>query len=589
MRRIIELAVLSLSALWAAEGLAQAPTCDGRLLTMPAGTDGDDAIVGTPGDDVIFGGGGADQIDGGGGNDFICGGDGNDVLAGSDGDDTLIGGDGDDALSGGAGDDVHQSGAGVDSCDGGAGIDSADRDCEAPSGMDVEVVFLTLRAADGTPLAGELYVPTGGQAASGTRRVAMLHRHGALGSYAVGVPRLAGLYGAIRGFTVLALNRRDWGPDAGGGNTLFEDATRDLGVGMDFLEQLGFDQVFIGGHSQGTTNAGVYPGYVPDSRLVGVGLYGTISDARISAENVVFAGFYDAHVALAGQLVSQGETEANTVIGWDTAFGQQVFRSPRSWLSYYGPDTLAVPVREITGSPVPVLLLRAQGDLFTLHQWSVAVRDAAAAAGVDATYTVLPYPDTVFDPAFFGGNAHSFVGIERELIATTLDWLRARVPDTDQFTTGIAFPQAIAGNYPPYARAGADVVSGAASAGLDGSASYDIDDPAGAVAGYQWTQIDGPAVDIDDSASTTPTVTATGYGAQIATFMLTVTDADGATASDTVQVTLDGGEAPASPDDDGLRSSGNGSSLDGWALAALAAAAARRRRRYTARPPPPYT
>jgi pimeloyl-ACP methyl ester carboxylesterase len=399
-----------------------------------------------------------------------------------------------------------------------------------------------------------------------------VHSHGAQGSYASGVPRLSGLYGAIRGFTVLALNRRDWGTSAGGGDTLFEDATRDLGVGVDFLERLGFDKVFIGGHSQGTTNAGVYPGYVPDSRLVAVGLYGTVSDARISAENVVFAGLYADHVVTAQDLVSQGEVQAHTVVGWDTAFGQQVFRSPRTWLSYYGPDTLAVPEREITASPVPVLLLRAQGDLFTIGPWSVAVRDAAVGAGVDATYTVLPYPETTFDPGFFGGNAHGFAGIERELITATLDWLRPRVPEVDEFVTNIAFPQSAAGNYPPYAVAGPDVEPQAASATLDGRRSQDID----GTLTYRWSQLDGPALAFDDPASPTPTVTTAAYGVSAATLRLTVTDDAGASATDDVVVTLDGGAAPA-PDSDPSRTDSGGSSFGLLALVVLALAAARRR------------
>jgi pimeloyl-ACP methyl ester carboxylesterase len=566
------LPVLAILILGAFEAQAQA-VCDGRYATIE-GTSNDEIIAGTPGDDVIDGGGGNDVIDGGGGNDFLCGGDGNDSLAGGDGNDTLGGGGGDDTLAGGDGDDVHEAGAGTDSCDGVSGLDSADRDCEATQNMDVEVIFLTLRAADGTPLDGELFVPAGDLAATGTRRIGMVHSHGAMGNYASGVPRLAGLYGALRGFTVLALNRRDWGPSAGGGDTLFEDATRDLGVGIDFLETLGFEKVFVGGHSQGTTNVGVYPGYVPDPRLAAVGLYGTVSDARISAQNVVFNPYYSQHVDTATGLVAQGETAARTVIGWDTFFGVQVFRSPRAWLSYYGPKTLAVVRREIKKSPVPVLLMRAEGDLFTFDQWSIDVRDSAVGAGVDATYIVLPYPDTTFDINNYGGNAHSFRGVERELIETTLDWLRPRFPEVEDFTTSIAFPQANAGNYGPYAHAGADVAATTASATLDGRRSQDID---GSIVAWLWTQIDGPALTIDDATSPTPAVATSAFGAQAATLRLTVTDDDGAIATDDVAVALDGGVAPPPDKREPYRDDESGSALDLLALLALAIAANRRR------------
>lgn len=566
------LPAIALSLLAATAVQAQA-VCDGRFATITA-TDADDVITGSAGDDVIFGGGGNDVIDGGEGNDVICGGAGDDTLIGSAGDDVMIGGDGNDTLMGGAGDDVLQGDAGNDSCAGGPGVDSGDSSCETIQDMDVDIVAVTLRAADGTALAGELYIPAGEQAATGTRRVAMLHSHGAQSSYASGVPRLAGVHGAQRGFTVLALNRRDWGVEAGGGDTLFEDATRDLSVGMDFLELMGFDRVFIGGHSQGTTNAAVYPGYVADQRLVGIGLYGAISDCRLSARNVVFFGYYDDHVALAEQLVAAGETTARTVIGWDTAFGQQIFRSPRAFLSYYGPDALCVPEREITKSPVPVLLLRADGDLFTIGPWSRAVRDAALGAGVDATYTILPYPDTEFDVSNFGANAHSFVGLGPALVETTLDWLALRFPQVMEYTTDIAWPQVDGGNYLPYAWVGPDRVSPGNSLLLDGQRSTDID---GEIVAYQWAVVSGAGITIDDPASPTPTVSATGFGEQTATVELTVTDDAGGRASATLQVALDGGEPPppANPAT-GTRSSSGGSALDLLVLLVLCLAARRR-------------
>jgi hypothetical protein len=254
----------------------------------------------------------------------------------------------------------------------------------------------------------------------------------------------------------------------------------------------------------------------------------------------------------------------------------EVLRSPRTFLSYWGPDSLSVVEREITGSPVPVLLMRADGDEFTPDAWSVAVNAAAQSAGVDSTYEVIPYPGDVFNRLENNGvNAHGFAGVERELIARTIAWLTARAPEADEFTTTISHPASSGGNYLPYADAGPDILAQVGAATLNGRRSQDID---GTLA-YQWIQTDGSALQIDDPTSATPTVTATAFGVQTASFQLTVTDTAGASASDDVNVTIDGGTEPVidEPDTSGNRNSSGGSSLDLMALLALALAAARRR------------
>ncbi|MEZ5564601.1 MAG: hypothetical protein R3F24_03395 [Gammaproteobacteria bacterium] len=241
--------------LMAVSAAVQAQSCNGLPATI-VGTDGNDELRGTTGDDVIAGLAGNDRILGGDGNDIICGGDGDDDLYGEGGDDTLLGEGGNDVLVGDNSDAV----AGNDSCDGGTGRDSADLQCESRLNVDVEVVLLTLKTSDGLALHGALYTPINDAAPAGPRRVAILVSHGAMGSFSSSVPKSWGLWGAPEGFTVLALDRRDAGADGGGGTVLFEDATGiDLGVGMNLLASLGYSQVFVAGHSQGTQNAAIYP------------------------------------------------------------------------------------------------------------------------------------------------------------------------------------------------------------------------------------------------------------------------------------------------------------------------------------------
>ena len=565
-----------------------AQTCEGLPATL-TGTEGNDNLLGTAGNDVIVALGGDDIVDGAGGDDIVCGGDGDDILIGGAGNDRLFGengaddlrgGEDDDVISGGPGhdglrgnsgndqltgdadDDVMLGAEGTDQCDGVSGVDSADSACETRMNLDADVLFLTLYAPDGTRLDGELYVPTDDAAVNGTRGVAWVIRHGAQGTYAGGVAQSAGLWGIAQGFTVLSLNGRDWGVAAGGGNTLFEDTTLDMAVGIDFLQRIGFDSVFVAGHSGGTQAAGVYPALSGnDPRVAAIGLFGVVRDGREAATDVLFLpeSLYDSHIALSSELVAAGRGEQ--IQDYLTTFGINLQRSARTFLSYWGPDSRSVVVREIAAARVPVFLLRANGDNFTPDAYSVDVLNAALDAGVDASYVELPYPGPA-GPT--GVNAHSLLGVERAFLQATTAWLLARVPAAASFVT--SRPDRISGNYLPLPDAGPDmrlVTGGGESITLSGRNSVDLD---GTLVRYSWTQTGGQAVSLSgaDSAAASfvvPRTTAT------LKFALAVTDNSGATAVDTVTV-----------DVVGLQVGGGSSSPDVLVLGVLALCALGRRR-----------
>jgi chitodextrinase len=69
---------------------------------------------------------------------------------------------------------------------------------------------------------------------------------------------------------------------------------------------------------------------------------------------------------------------------------------------------------------------------------------------------------------------------------------------------------------------------------LDGSASFD---PDGTIVSYQWTQIAGPSIS-SITNSTSVKATASNFVVGIYQYQLTVTDNQGATASDTMQLTV---------------------------------------------------
>jgi len=90
-------------------------------------------------------------------------------------------------------------------------------------------------------------------------------------------------------------------------------------------------------------------------------------------------------------------------------------------------------------------------------------------------------------------------------------------------------------NKPPVANAGTNqVIAVPIPTALDGSASYD---PDGTVASYSWTQVSGTAVTITNGGTATPSVTGLQNG-NVYTFLLTVTDNQGAIGKSQVSITV---------------------------------------------------
>lgn len=97
-------------------------------------------------------------------------------------------------------------------------------------------------------------------------------------------------------------------------------------------------------------------------------------------------------------------------------------------------------------------------------------------------------------------------------------------------------------NQSPTVNAGADqTVSAGDSVSLSGSAA----DADGSIASWKWTQVSGASVSLSGSTGASPSFTAPNDAGTLR-FQLSVTDDDGATASDQVTITVEADEPPAS-------------------------------------------
>ncbi len=122
-------------------------------------------------------------------------------------------------------------------------------------------------------------------------------------------------------------------------------------------------------------------------------------------------------------------------------------------------------------------------------------------------------------------------------------------------------------NLPPTANAGADqTVATLSSVTLTGSGT----DSDGTITGYAWTQTLGPTVTLATPNAATTLFTAPNVAAnQVLTFQLTVTDNDGATATDTVNITVTNTPPIANAGANQFVTSGDLVNLDGSASSDL--------------------
>ena len=154
--------------------------------------------------------------------------------------------------------------------------------------------------------------------------------------------------------------------------------------------------------------------------------------------------------------------------------------------------------------------------------------------GTIATYAWLkisgPAAGAITNPASVTTSVTSLVQGVYQFELTVTDNNGATDKDTVQVTVNAA------PNVPPVANAGIDqaITLPTNNTTLDGSASTDAD---GTIATYAWVKISGPAAGaISNPASVTTAVTGLVQGTYF--FELTVTDDDGATDKDTMQVTV---------------------------------------------------
>lgn len=274
-------------------------------------------MVGNGLNNYFQGNDGANDIDGAGGNDTIDGGLGNDTLEGGTGNDSLLGGTGNDSLTGGDGTDSLTGGTGTDTLTGGGGNDTyvvdnlGDLVSEA-AGAGVDKVISTIDYV----MAGNVdNLELGSGASRGTGN--------ALDNLMLGNGYNNTLIGDLGNDSLEGGLGNDSLSGGDGGDTLYAgtgDDTVDGGEGNDLIvggDGLGNDQ-YIGGAGIDTVKYTSATTKVTVNLVTGAASGTSIGTDTLSGiENIIGGQVGDSIVGSSGANVIDGHTGVDTMVGGD--------------------------------------------------------------------------------------------------------------------------------------------------------------------------------------------------------------------------------------------------------------------------------
>ncbi len=267
---------------------------------------------------------------------------------------------------------------------------------------------------DGVQLNGALYRPDL-QVNSSPKR-AILVTHGTGGNFYGSITGFLPPLLADRGYLGLSMNRRDHGH--GYYRSTFENGLKDLKAGVDFLVAQGAEEVFLMGHSLGSTFVPFYMAMTDDVRIKLVGLSGAIADLKQATVETHLGSRnkYDEVVQLAKMRLDQGRGDEMFLI---TMFGRTEALSYHTFLNYRGPDTNAVPVKWIPQIERSILLLHNSADKMARQEWQEALQQAG---GDRMDYVEVQDPDT----SHTSGQGHSYFEVEEETAQLVAQWLEEK-------------------------------------------------------------------------------------------------------------------------------------------------------------------
>ena len=270
---------------------------------------------------------------------------------------------------------------------------------------DIGVELVRLKTTDGIVLTGVMRIPH-----KAPKNAGVVMIHGYSGNFYSGIMSFLPEAFADRGFTTLALNMRDH--DRGPKNNRFEDNRHDIAAAVQKMAQLGYNFIFLYGHSMGTNRVLYYLAESRDPRIKGLLL--TAPPGNLFEWNIHIFGIETATRVLrqAQDLVANGKGDQWMLIDLGP-LGKALYTADHV-VSLRGPDTVSDPYRNIARISKPVLIVHGLTDRLACPEVADRLRNSRTSS---TDVTVLKIPDA----------DHRFSNHQEKLASALSRWMMEQI------------------------------------------------------------------------------------------------------------------------------------------------------------------
>jgi pimeloyl-ACP methyl ester carboxylesterase len=271
----------------------------------------------------------------------------------------------------------------------------------ARAAQNIDVDLVRLQTNDGVKLTGILRQP---RMAKANACVVLIH--GYSGNFYSGIMDFLPEALADRGFATLALNMRDH--DQGPKKNRFEENRYDIAIAVDKMSLLGYNSIFLYGHSMGTNRVLYYMAATQDPRIKGILLTGP--PGNLFEWNISVFGAETAKSVLrqAQDLVAKGKGDQWMLINLGP-LGKALYTANHV-VSLRGPKTLSDPFKNISRISKPILVVHGLADRLANPDVADRLRNSAT---LKTNVTVVKIP----------GANHRFSNYQEKLVSVVTRWM----------------------------------------------------------------------------------------------------------------------------------------------------------------------